>query len=80
MMQSSLLLLLQVSGQQTAAMSSSFVTLLTAVLQSPNPKAIICICVQLVFVPTAVPAHGSELFGHRSAGIGGMKCLQDLLI
>jgi len=79
MLQSNLLLL-QVSGHKMADVSSSFVTLVTTILQSSNPKAVICIYVQPVLVPTADPAHSSELFGHRSTGIGGMKCLQDLLI
>lgn len=73
-------LLLRVSGQTTAAMSSSSVTQVTAILQASNPKAVICIYVQLVLVATADPAHSSELFGHRPAGIGRMQCLRDLLI
>jgi hypothetical protein len=78
MLQSSLLF--RVSGQKAADMSSSFVTLVTTILQASNPKAVICIYVQLVLVLTADPAHSSEIFGHRSTTIGGMKCLQDLLI
>ena len=48
-------LLFRVSGQKTADMSSSFLTLVTAILQTSNPKAVICIYVQLVLIqPTAV--------------------------
>lgn len=57
------LLLLQVSGQKTADVSSSFVTLVTTILQSSNPKAVICIYVQLVFVPIQPTAVNSSATG-----------------
>ena len=72
-LQSNLLFL--VSGQKTADMSCTFVTPVSTILQTSNPKAVIYIYVQLLLVPTADPAHSSELFGHRSRGIGRMKCL-----